>query len=93
MYNRVIEKPLCISGHLFDGLKLFGPQHWWQLLKGCNRYENIKSENGEEFVQYGKLMMDVHSNRMDTILKVFPNHYDYLTEWYEDKKGESFAST
>lgn len=29
------------------------------------------------------MMLDIHSNRIDGVLNIFPNHYDYLTEWYE----------
>jgi tryptophan halogenase len=62
---------------------IFASGHWWQLLKGCGRYENIKREYSDDFIKYGKMVLDVHSNRMDNVLKTFPNHYDYLTEWYE----------
>jgi hypothetical protein len=61
----------------------FTAGHWWELLKGCGKYENIKSTYSDNFIKYGKMMLDVHSNRIDGVLNIFPNHYDYLTEWYE----------
>ena len=64
-------------------LPVFGAHHWWQLLKGCGRYENIKKVYSEDFIKYSKLALNVSSNRIDNVLNIFPNHYDYLTEWYE----------
>ena len=64
-------------------IAVFSSHHWWQLLKGCGKYENIKKVYGNEFIKYSKMALNVHSNRIDNVLNIFPNHYDYLTEWYE----------
>jgi len=65
------------------GSAIFAECHWWQLLKGLGRYENIKRPYSNDFIKYSKMVLDVHSNRMDNVLKTFPNHYDFLTEWYK----------
>mgnify|MGYP006150539335 FL=1 len=62
---------------------IFAAGHWWQLLKGLGCYENIKRSYSDDFIKYSKMVLDVHSNRMDNVIKTFPNHYDFLTEWYE----------
>ena len=51
--------------------------------KGCGKYENIERAYSDDFTKYSKIMLDIHSSRMDKVLNIFPNHYDYLTEWYE----------
>ena len=61
----------------------FCAHHWWQLLKGCGRYENVKRSYSDDFMKYSKISLDIHSSRMDSILNIFPNHYDYLKEWYK----------
>ena len=95
MYNAVIDEPL--SQQVFHNImmkdrpslkfhspySMFTVGHWWQLLKGCGRYENIKRSYNEDFIKYSKMVLKVHSSRIDNVLNIFPNHYDYLTEWYE----------
>ena len=97
MYNAVIDGPL--ANDVFNNMMkkdkpsfhftsaanpIFSASHWWQLLKGMDKYENIKREYSDDFMTYGKMKLNLHSKRMDNILNVFPNHYDYLTEWYEN---------
>ena len=94
-HNAVIDGPLSqlafyemaikdMPRHSFYPPKsVFGTQHWWQLLKGCGRYENIKRTYSDNFMKYSKTMLDIHSSRIDNVLDMFPNHYNYLTEWYE----------
>jgi len=98
MYNAIIDGPLekleyseLLKRVLMKSVEdsnehtsvVFSSHHWWQLLKGCGKYENIKKVYDDEFIKYSKMVLDIHSNRIDNILNVFPNHYDYLTEWYE----------
>ena len=96
MYNAVIDGPLSRQEFYDIVLKdrpyhqfhppatVFGTHHWWQLLKGCGKYENInKRTYSDNFIKYSKIMLDIHSSRIDSVLNIFPNHYDYLTEWYE----------
>ena len=94
MHNAVIDGPISDRvltdmvtkdtplGHFYT---IFGSHHWWQLLKGCGRYENIKRSYNEDFIKYSKMVLKVHSSRIDNVLNIFPNHYDYLTEWYEQE--------
>ena len=98
MYNTAIDGPMSqdvffdivtkdMPRHNFYPLiPIFSAGHWWQLLKGCGRYENIKKEYSDNFTKYSKIMLDIHSSRIDKVLNIFPNHYDYLTEWYETSK-------
>ena len=95
MYDAVIDGPMSLP--VFNDIMMkdrpifrawpptnqFGIHHWWQLLKGCGRYENVKRPYSDDFIKYSKMVLDVHSSRTDGILNIFPNHYDYLKEWYE----------
>ena len=95
MYNAVIDGPMSqnafvdmvtrdIPRYEFHRSNyIFSTWHWWQLLKGSGRYENIKRTYSDDFMKYSKMILDLHSSRMDNVLNVFPNHYNYLTEWYE----------
>ena len=49
---------------------IFAEWHWWQLLKGFGRYENIKRPYSNDFIKYSKLVLNTHSNRIDNVLKV-----------------------
>jgi len=89
MYNKVIDEPISEKEFLERVIKdkplpIFAAHHWWQLLKGCGKYENLKKSYSDDFIKYSKLALGVHSNRMDNVLQTFPNHYDFLTEWYEN---------
>ena len=66
-----------------DYITMFHNGHWWQLLKGNNWYENAESPLSDDVVKYGNAIMDINKYRVDKVIKLFPNHYDYLTEWYE----------
>jgi len=96
MYNAIKDAPMSQSafhdmmvkdmpGFRFvePNSPIFAAGHWWQLMKGMGHYENIKKSYSDDFIKYSKLVLNVHSNRMDEVLKTFPNHYDFLTEWYE----------
>jgi tryptophan 6-halogenase len=97
MHNAVIDGPLSqLEFHnivmkdrprfrTLPSEPMFHAGHWWQLLKGCGKYEHLNSERtySDNFTKYSKLMMNIHSSRIDGVLDIFPNHYDYLREWYE----------
>ena len=96
MYNAIKDGPLSqtmfydmqmkdMPGFRFleANSPIFASGHWWQLLKGFGHYENIKRSYSDDFIQYSKMVLDVHKHRMDNVIKTFPNHYDFLTEWYE----------
>ena len=93
MYDAVINGPMSPKVFFDMVIKdatrhnfvtpMFNSHQWWQLLKGCGKYENIKRTYSDNFTKYSKMALNVHSNRIDSVLKIFPNHYDYLTEWYE----------
>jgi hypothetical protein len=95
MYNAVIDGPLSRIeflnfvmknrpyNNLYSAETVFSTHHWWQLLKGCGRYENIKKSYSDDFIKYSKMVLNSHSSKIDNVLDIFPNHYDYLTKWYE----------
>ena len=62
---------------------MFTAGHWWQLLRGSGWYDNVKKTYSDDFIKYSKMVLDVHRHRTDKVLEFFPNHYDFLKEWYE----------
>ena len=95
MHNAVIDGPLSqLEFHnivmkdrprfrTLPSEPMFHTGHWWQLLKGCGKYEHLNRTYSDNFIKYSNLMLNVHSSRTDSVLDIFPNHYDYLREWYE----------
>jgi tryptophan halogenase len=63
----------------------FSSGHWWQLLRACGWYENVDITYSESFKKISKMLMDSYEHRLDRTIEIFPNHYDYLKEWYEGK--------
>ena len=97
MYNAVKNSPLSRQ-EFFDimmkdkphlktspPISVFGAHHWWQLLKGCGRYENYTKTYSDDFIKYSKMVLGNYSHRIDSVLDIYPNHYDYLTKWYENQ--------
>tara|TARA_B000000609_G_C24174866_1_gene353084 strand:+ start:287 stop:1837 length:1551 start_codon:yes stop_codon:yes gene_type:complete len=90
LYNKLKNYPVTNRDIQTNLVKLekniptiFSGGHWFQLLKGTGWYENINREFSEEVKKYGNHVLSVHKFRIDSIIDLYPNHYDYLTEWYE----------
>ena len=62
---------------------MFSAGHWFQLLYSYGWYQNVNPDISKDAFRYGKYVMDQLSNRIDDVIDFFPNHYDYLTEWYK----------
>ena len=82
-FQDMIKKDMPGFKYVEPNHPIFAAGHWWQLLKGMGHYENIKKSYSDDFIKYSKMVLDVHKHRMDNVIKTFPNHYDFLTEWYE----------
>lgn len=70
-YDLTRDQPMFLQGH------------WWQLLQGCNWYKDYKQDYDEDFITYSKLILEMQTSKTNKFLEMFPNHYDFLTEWYK----------
>ena len=67
---------------------MFHSGHWFELFYALGVYDKFTGHKKESdsITQYGKMVWDMYKNRTDTELEIFPNHYDYLTEFYNYEK-------
>jgi len=82
-FQDLIMKDIPQWRSLDQSTPMFSAGHWWQLLRGSGWYDNVKKTYSDDFIKYGKYVLDVHKHRTDKALEFFPNHYDFLKEWYE----------
>ena len=82
-FQDLIMKDVPQWRYLDPSTPMFQSWHWWQLLRGSGWYDNVKKTYSNDFIKYGKYVLDVHKHRTDKVLEFFPNHYDFLKEWYE----------
>ena len=61
---------------------MFAAAHWFELLYPYGVYDNIDHKIPEKINQYGSIWYNRFKTQTDELLNMFPNHYDYLTEWY-----------
>ena len=82
-FHALIMKNVSGWKYLDSPTPMFQSGHWWQLLRGNGWYDNVKRTYSDDFKKYGKFVLDVHEYRTNKVLEFFPNHYDFLKEWYE----------
>jgi tryptophan halogenase len=66
---------------------MFHSGHWFELLYAFGAYDNFTGHKqaSESVTKYGKMVWDMYNTRTDTELDIFPNHYEYLKEFYNEK--------
>ena len=62
---------------------MFHAGQWFQLLYGLGAYDNVNYEVKKEILDYGKMVWDKYNFITDQQLELFPNHYQFLKEWYD----------
>lgn len=69
----------------YGNIRMFLSGHWFQLLYPYNTFNNYKPivDHGVDTMGKTNLEHKIRSNKQKFNIKSFPNHYDYLTEWYE----------
>ena len=65
--------------------QMFHPGQWFSLLYAFGVYDEYtgKKNFDENLIKYSKMMWKMHSDRIDSSLEIFPNHYEYLENWYK----------
>lgn len=86
--NRDLTRLMAQGIPTFEGYSaptsMFAGGHWYQLLSSYGWYDDwVPAGISDVAIQYGKMVMDFQTKLADEVIKSFPNHYDYLTEWYE----------
>lgn len=58
--------------------------HWFSVFHASDVYKNQKSEFDPQIEKYIEYYLQNNRNRVKLIMETFPNHYEYLKEWYAD---------
>ena len=82
-FRKIIMKKVPHFKYLDPSPPMFSSGHWFQLLYSSGWWKDLEYKYSEDTLRYGKYVMEGHTHKLDDIMKFFPNHYDYLTEWYE----------
>ena len=65
---------------------MFHPGQWFSLLYAFGVYDETTGRKhlDENTTAYSKMVWDLHKQRIDKSLELFPNHADYLEKWYKE---------
>lgn len=61
---------------------MFHSGQWFEMLMGNDFYSESVGLLPEEYDKYASMFVDIEKYRIDKVLEDWPNHYDYLTEYY-----------
>tara|TARA_B100001996_G_scaffold301580_1_gene242129 strand:- start:131 stop:325 length:195 start_codon:yes stop_codon:yes gene_type:complete len=62
---------------------MFNVCQWFSVLKSGGVYDNISNNLSDEQIMYGQYYTETISKKIELVEKYFPNHYDFLTKWYD----------
>lgn len=63
---------------------MFHQGQWFSMLHACGRYSHTKKYVDEQQEKYLEYFIKTHDDRCKNAEKLFPNHYRYLKEWYNE---------
>jgi len=59
--------------------------HWFSVLHAAEMYKGSKSNLTPELEKYSEYFIRNQNNRIELVKEMFPNHYEFLKDWYDDK--------
>jgi tryptophan halogenase len=74
-------------GMFLDKFSGFHIGHWFSVLHPAGVYKGLTSPltaNGKKYAEY---FIKNQSHRIDLVNEMFPNHYNFLKEWYNDEEN------
>lgn len=65
---------------------MFHPGQWFSLLYAFGAYDQYTGSKSMDanLLEYSKTVWELHSERVDRFIDLFPNHSEYLEKWYKD---------
>ncbi len=65
---------------------MFHPGQWFSLFYAFGVYDGTtrRKHLDDNATAYSKMVWDLHAQRIDKSLELFPNHADYLEKWYKE---------
>jgi len=67
----------------FSPQSMFTSQQWFSMLHAGGAYKNIIKQLDPKEKQYYEYFIQVQNKRVELALETFPNHYEFLKEWYD----------
>lgn len=61
---------------------MFNVVQWFSVLHAGGAYEGVQSNLTEDQERYAQYFLESQTKRLDLAEEFFDNHYDYLTDWY-----------
>ena len=61
---------------------MFNVVQWFSVLHAGGAYKDVRSNLTKEEERYAEYFLESQTKRLDLAEEFFDNHYDYLTEWY-----------
>ena len=77
--------PALHGGMFLDRTSGFHVGHWFSVLHAAEMYKGTTSTLTPELEKYSEYFIRNQNNRIELVKEMFPNHYEFLKEWYDDK--------
>ena len=74
------------NGFFLDKFSGFHVGHWFSVLHAAGVYKDAKSPLTDHGKKYAEYFIRNQSHRVDLVNEMFPNHYEFLKEWYKDEE-------
>lgn len=66
----------------FGVYEMFHSGQWFQIFNACEKYKNNKPVLDDCELVYHNIHQEMLTTRTDIEIKNFPNHYNFLKDWY-----------
>ncbi len=66
----------------FSPASMFNCVQWFSMMHAGGAYKDVAYETDPKVKQYYEYFLDTLSYKTEKAKALFPNHYDYLKEWY-----------
>ena len=96
--NEVPESVKQILDHFIPGLHPgmfldktsgFHVGHWFSVLHAAGMYKGTESKLSPELEKYCEYFIKNQNSRVELVKEMFPNHYEFLKDWYDDKNDST----
>jgi len=67
----------------FSRQSMFSSVQWWTMIHAGGAYKDYKPSLTKQEKEYLEYFINTQSARIAEAKKIFPNHYNFLKEWYE----------
>ena len=73
----------------FSPQSMFSSVQWWSMLHAGGAFKDYKNNLTSEEKQYLEYFIKNQSDRIKNVKEIFPNHYKFLKDWYNNAKSDT----